>query len=496
MAKGFRFSITLKANLATLILVSLTAVIFSRVFINSQINMVQDELKSRGEVLARNLAYNSELGVLANDKDNLDKLLMGLAKEKDVAYVSIADSQGNILAETGRREGKGSVYSFSNPVKTKVIPESLGPEGLAIAPAENLPEQTIGAVNLDISLEGLYRTIQGIRQKTALLTLVLIVIGFILTLLATRIIIGPLLGLAEATRKVSAGDLTSQIEKYSNDEIGDLALSFNEMTKNLKATYEKLEKRTKELEEANKELKEAQYKLVQTTKMAAIGQLGAGVAHELNNPLGGVLGYAQFTLQKVRKPGFTPEDFSTCQTYLEYIEREALRCKTIVENLLKFSRGPKKDLEDVDLNKVIKDTMSLTGYELRKNKINIIENYDPALPLIKGNFNKLQQVVVNLMLNAGQAMPDGGQLTMITKTKTDADKKPVAVILEVGDTGCGIAPEHLPRMFEPFFTTKQSAKGTGLGLAVSYEIIQEHRGEIEVKSEVNKGTKFIITLPC
>jgi signal transduction histidine kinase len=268
------------------------------------------------------------------------------------------------------------------------------------------------------------------------------------------------------------------------------------MTDKLRATYEKLEKRTQELELTNKELKDAQFRLVQSTKMAAIGQLGAGVAHELNNPLAGILGYAQYTLQKVKKPEFSPEDFRACQTYLEYIEREALRSKTIVENLLKFSRGPKGEMEDVDLNKVIRDTMPLTGHGLRTRKINIIENYDPDLPAVRGNFNKLQQVMVNMIINAEQAMPEDGQLKLSTKTKKDSSGKPNAVIVEMEDTGCGIPPEHLSRLFEPFFTTKQDAKGTGLGLTVSYEIIQEHRGEIEVQSQVGKGTKFTITIPC
>jgi len=285
------------------------------------------------------------------------------------------------------------------------------------------------------------------------------------------------------------------VKLHSNDEIGDLTLSFNEMTENLKTAYEKLEKRTQELELTNKELKDTQYKLVQSSKMAAIGQLGAGVAHELNNPLGGILGYAQYTLQKVRKPGFTQDDFKTCQTYIEYIERESLRCKTIVENLLKFSRGPKKEMEDVDLNQVIKDTMPLTGHELRSHRIEIIENYDPELPKIKGNFNKLQQVIVNMMINAGHAIPEGGKLYMTTKTKKSEGGAALAAVVTIEDTGHGISPENMKKLFEPFFTTKIDSKGTGLGLAVSYEIIQEHGGEVGVESQVGKGTKFTLTIP-
>jgi len=500
MARPAQFSIVFKIIIAVLILISLTAFILSRVFIRSQISTIQAELKTRGQTIATNLAYNSELGVLADDKEALGKLIKGVMQDKDVIYVSVLDKQGKIIAEMGTHDDNegpnGTSYNFTSPIKTKVIPASLGPESVVLVNPEQLPEETIGMAHLNLSLTNLSNAIQDMRVKTLGLTIILIIIAFILSVFVTRLIMNPLSSLVEATEKIAAGDLTYKVKKYSEDEIGEVAVAFNEMTEKLKSTYENLEKRTKELESANKELKEAQYRIVQTSKMAAIGQLGAGVAHELNNPLGGVLGYAQFTLQKVRKPGFSSDDFATCQTYLEHIEREALRCKAIVENLLKFSRGPKVDMEDVDLNKVIKDTLPLTSHGLRTHKINIVENYDPDLPVIRGNFNKLQQVIVNMIINAEQAMPEGGQLMLATTTKRDSAGKPMGAVVEIQDSGCGIAPENLSHMFEPFYTTKINSRGTGLGLSISYEIIQEHRGEIKIESQVNKGTKFTIILPC
>jgi two-component system NtrC family sensor kinase len=152
-------------------------------------------------------------------------------------------------------------------------------------------------------------------------------------------------------------------------------------------------------------------------------------------------------------------------------------------------------MEDVDLNQVIKDTMPLTGHELRSHRIEIIENYDPELPKIKGNFNKLQQVIVNMMINAGHAIPEGGKLYMTTKTKKSEGGAALAAVVTIEDTGHGISPENMKKLFEPFFTTKIDSKGTGLGLAVSYEIIQEHGGEVGVESQVGKGTKFTLTIP-
>ncbi len=494
MPNRIRFNIALKVNIAVSVLMVTTAFILGYNCITSQIRTVEEELKIRGQSLVKNLSYNCELGVLANDKDSLNNMLQGIIKEKDVIYAAILNDDEMVIAEAGIAGDTDSIYEFDSPVVTKVIPQSLGLEGMAIVPRGDLPEEIIGKARLQISLQNLYNTIRLIQTKTIFLTIALILLALIITVVLTRLIIGPLFSLVEATHKVANGDLSYKVKMYSNDELGDLALSFNEMTENLKTAYGKLEKRTQELELTNKELKEAQYKLVQSSKMAAIGQLGAGVAHELNNPLGGILGYAQYTLQKVKKPDFTQDDFKTCKTYLEYIERESLRCKTIVENLLKFSRGPKKEMEDVDFNRVISETMPLTGHDLRSHRIEIVEEYDDNLPVIKGNFNKLQQVIVNMMINAKHAMPDGGKLFLRTKTKKEGDKDK-GVIVEIEDTGKGISAENLSKLFEPFFTTKQESKGTGLGLSVSYEIIQDHGGEITVNSEVNKGTKFTITLP-
>ncbi len=252
------------------------------------------------------------------------------------------------------------------------------------------------------------------------------------------------------------------------------------------------------IEERTKQLKEAQIQIVQSAKMAAVGQLGAGIAHELNNPLGGILGYAQFILEKFRKPDFGVNDFKACQRYLESIEREAARCKRIVENLLKFSRRPvAAKPEPLDMVRTIEETLSIVGHQLKLKNIKVIRDLKPNLVSVMGIVNQLQQVFTNLILNAQQAMPDGGELRITAENIIDeTSQKPNGIKVEFADTGCGISKEDLPRIFEPFFTTKQKEKGTGLGLAVSYQIIQEHKGNITVESEVGKGTVFTITLPA
>ena len=259
-----------------------------------------------------------------------------------------------------------------------------------------------------------------------------------------------------------------------------------------------LEKANRELQEKTEELKEKQVQLIQSAKMAAVGQLGAGVAHELNNPLGGILGYAQFVLEKLKRPEFGTEDFKGCSKYLESIEHEAARCKGIVENLLKFSRRPiSPKPEALDIASAINETLSIIGHQLKLKNIKLTLDIKPDLAGVIGILNQLQQVFANLILNAQQAMSEAGELKITAYNILDEKTKtPTHVRIEFSDTGCGISEENLLHLFEPFFTTKQSQKGTGLGLAVSYQIIQDHRGTIEVTSEVGKGTRFAITLPA
>jgi two-component system NtrC family sensor kinase len=231
--------------------------------------------------------------------------------------------------------------------------------------------------------------------------------------------------------------------------------------------------------------------------MAAVGQLGAGVAHELNNPLGGILGYSQFMLDKLNRPGFGPDDFKSCRGYIESIERESNRCKNIVSNLLRFSRKSIVDRPElIDIGLAIKETFSIMEHQLKMCNVNVVVNIQPDLTKVMGGVNLLQQVFTNLILNAQQAMPTGGELTITVQNLLDEKTKVVSMVkIEFTDTGCGIPEENLTRIFEPFFTTK-TEKGTGLGLSISYQIIQDHKGKIEVKSQLGKGSTFTITLPA
>ena len=230
--------------------------------------------------------------------------------------------------------------------------------------------------------------------------------------------------------------------------------------------------------------KALQRALLQTEKMAAVGQLAGGIAHEINNPLGAILAFAQLGLRDVDPDGETFD-------YLKEIEEGALRCKDIVQNLLTFSRPSRtEEIDEIDVNGVVDRTAVLLGHEFNSGRWRLEVNARAGLPLVRGNRNRLQQVVINLLTNAKGAMPVGGVATVTT----DVDEAG-RVTLSVTDTGTGIAEHVLPKIFEPFFTTKEEGKGTGLGLALSYGIVKEHGGTIEVDSVLGEGSTFRVALP-
>ncbi|HEX8920229.1 MAG TPA: ATP-binding protein, partial [Pyrinomonadaceae bacterium] len=224
--------------------------------------------------------------------------------------------------------------------------------------------------------------------------------------------------------------------------------------------------------------------LQQREKLSSIGLLAAGVAHEVNTPLTGVSSYTQMLM------GMLPET-DPKHALLQKVRRQADRASDIVNNLLNFSRtGGATEFTELSINQVMDDTLQLLEPQLRHSQIEIAREYDPDLPRAFGNAVKLQQVFTNLILNARDAIPDGGRITLFTASTDDE-----TIVIEIADTGMGIAPENVAKIYDPFYTTKGVGRGTGLGLAVTYGIVQEHSGHIAVESTPGKGTTFRITLP-
>ena len=245
------------------------------------------------------------------------------------------------------------------------------------------------------------------------------------------------------------------------------------------------------IKKAYEELKEAQEQVIRSEKLASLGKLAATIAHEINNPLSGVLTYIRLMMKLIAKDRFRAEKIEDISRYLSTMESETSRCGEIVKDLLAFSRQSKTAIETHDIREIIERSLALIAHELELEEIKVVKKIEPNLPNVQCDSKQIQQVLLNLMGNASEAMAKGGTLTVTVKRSERQGYLDVVI----SDTGCGISKKNLKNIFEPFFTTKQEGKGVGLGLSIAYGIIARHNGSIEVKSELNKGSSFKVVLP-
>ncbi len=495
--------------------ISISIFIFN--FLNST-KMLKQELIERGKVLSKGLAFSSELGVLSEDRVFLEPILKGLIEEKDVIFVGVYNLNGKEIASLEKGKVDNSIpenalkrcmtcmntsllkkrYDFVHQINEKShlkIENTIYDFFCPITTTSHLEEniQIIGIARVSLSPERIFQERISIIFNAVITTLVLMILGILIATIGSLRITSPLKKLKEATKAMEKGEFAHRVSIKSRDEIGSLADSFNKMAEELEKAYSEIKEYSSSLErmveDRTRELKNAHSQLIQSAKMAVIGQIGAGVAHEINNPLTSILGFTQLLSSKLDKLNLDPETFKIFKNYLEKIEKESERCKIIVEKLLSFSRKPSEGIEIFDINKVIEDTLSLLKSQLTVSNIDVITDFKVDLPLVKGIPNQIQQVFVNMIVNAKDAMPNGGELKISTEIEDDMVK------ISFSDTGHGISKENLSKIFEPFFTTKHDKKSVGLGLSISYNIIREHGGDIKVESEEGKGTSFYIYLP-
>jgi two-component system NtrC family sensor kinase len=346
----------------------------------------------------------------------------------------------------------------------------------------------LGVLDVTVSLDTMRQLLESYRYKLGALTfLTLVLLWASITLFMQFMINRPLKLLVKQTKELAEGKLDSTAPSFSSYEMGELSDAFNGMTLNLKKARVELEDwghtLEQKVEERTDELKRIQGQLIRSEKLASLGELVAGIAHEINNPLTGILMFSSIMNHDKRLDPVFKNDVET-------IVRETERCALIVRGLLDFSRERKPQKKSSSINAIINATLSLVSNQSSFHDIEIIRDFSPDLPDMLIDPNQIEQVFVNLILNASHAMPTGGVLRLTTILSVNRSQASILI----SDTGCGIPPENLQRIFDPFFTTKEN-KGTGLGLSVSYGIVESHGGTIEVQSTVGQGTTFSIFLP-
>ncbi len=358
----------------------------------------------------------------------------------------------------------------------------------AYEPIKNIAGDIIGILYVGMLERPYIDTTNRVIQAFSIIAVLCVVLLLVLLYFLTTRIIYPMRAMVFATQKIAEGDLSHKVNVKSKDEVGLLADSFNQMTSDLKAANEKLidwgRTLEKKVEERTKELRETQAHLIQTEKLASLGKLAAGIAHEINNPLGGILIYSHLILEDLDKN-------NPYYKNLEKIVKETTRCKDIVKGLLEFARPKEPETTSTNINELLNKSLSLVESQSLFQNIRVEKRYSPDLPMIVADSSQLQQVLMNIILNAADAMQGEGHLIL----KTSLDENGENLIMDFTDTGPGIREEDKKKIFDPFFTTKEVGQGTGLGLSISYSVIRKHQGTIEVQSTFGKGSTFTIKLP-
>ena len=423
---------------------------------------------------------------------------LGTAVNKDAEACFGCHADGQIPAQLQRSDHARILTDTSGERKVGVIRVIENEPACANASCHAHPaaQHVLGVIDTSLSLAGVDAQLAAQRKRimrTTLITEVVIVLACIA--FAWWVVGKPVRGLINGTQLLAKGNLDHRLTVHSADELGELANSFNDMAESLARAQQEikdwgytLEAR---VEQKSRELEGAQRTMITREKMASLGKLAATVAHEVNNPLAGILTYAGLSLKQLNKSGGDPAIRAEIVENLRIIERESRRCGDLMRNLLTFARQAPSQRELNDLNTLVRHGLALVLHQLELKGITLNENLQENLPAVRCDAGQLRQVILALLVNAIEAMPDGGHLEVSTAMGDTRED----VAFRVRDTGVGISPETLPHIFDPFFTTKDSQQSTGLGLAVAASILEQHGGEISANSTLGKGTEFVVSMP-
>jgi two-component system, NtrC family, sensor kinase len=471
-------------------------------------------------VIKRNTSYY----MLRNQRDGLYHIITEMADEPGMVRIRIINDQGRVSFSSDPSEitkfvdrnmktqdnpptgGQAvDLSTLKQSFRTYRLPNHERALGV-VDPIENSPAcssaechahpaaaKTLGILDTNISLASSEQNVaESTRQVLIYTILAVLGVALLISAFVRHMLGGPLRALTEGTRRLGSGELGYQIQLHSSGELQDLAGSFNTMSRQIQEAHREINAWNHTLEERveqkTRELSGAQEEMLRVERMASIGKLAAVVAHEINNPLAGILTYSKLLQKRLsREAAPNAENIGM----LELMESESRRCGDIVKNLMTFARPSSINMEPSDLNAVIDRCVRLVQHQLTLKNIELHLQLDSELPAVRCDPGQIEQVILALVMNAIDALPNGGNLSLASRTSPNSD----AVELTIRDDGVGMPREVMTKMFEPFFTTKEHGRGLGLGLAISRNIVDRHRGRIEVASEPGRGTTFTITLP-
>jgi len=475
------------------------------------------------DVIRRSTTYY----MLRNDREGLYHAIQTIADEPGMIKVRIFDQEGRISYSTdpaevshvldktaeacyGCHTQSQPLTRLNRPDRFRIYRNGGGHRVLGIiTPIENQPgcsnaachahpasQQVLGVLDTNLSLAKADVQLADSSSRMFLYTAgAMLIVAVLSWVFVWRVVDRPIKALKKGTEHLSQGELGYQIEVRSHDEVGDLAQSFNGMSLQLRAANEEIVSWAKTLEDRveqkTSELKRAHEHVLHVEKMASIGKMAAVVAHEVNNPLSGILTYAKLLRKWVASGQAEHEKREEAMQCLELIATESRRCGDLIKNLLTLSRTAPMNVQPTDLHAVIDRCLLLVRHQLELGGIQLQLDLAKDLPRVLCDPAQMEQVFLALIMNAIDAMPRGGNLWI--KTRQSGHESEIKI--QVRDDGAGIAPDVLPQIFEPFLTTKESGHGVGLGLAISRGIVERHNGRIEVESELGRGTTFTVTLP-
>ncbi len=516
-------------------LMTVGSLLFGYIFVSYEEKIMLNNLisyaSSKAELIKRGVFY----GMLTAHGD-IEQTINVVGAGPDILGIAIYNKAGKIIyssdkSSVGQIMGKDAIscqicHAYSNPSDVvmrsqnwKITKDKNGRRSLKfVIPLYNespcytaachrhqKDQKVLGVIETDFSTATVDKTIRQNRIGTILFGgLFVSIISVTLCIILYNFVSKPISLLEEGMKRIAQGDLDYEIKINTSDEMGLLARTFNNMTKDIKRYKENMENWTKALEEEiqkkTAEIMKAHEQLINAEKLASLGRMAAGVAHELNSPLTGIVTFAHLMLKRL------PPENKQDREDLEIIIEQANRCSKIIKGLLGFSRKATAERVEININTLLDSTIAMVRNQAKFHNIKFVLNFDESLPMIHVDPNQMQQVFLNLLINAADAMNERGQITIATRTVGESEETPwfkmghpqegkKYIEIEFTDTGPGIPEEYMGKIFEPFFTTKPVGKGTGLGLAVSYGIIKRHGGNITVRSEPGKGASFFIRLP-